>query len=116
MKPGPIQNDPLRSKLWDTYQPLLADKGKWRDEYSPHFAVLIDALGEWVEITAKLQDPDNAPLLTNTKKGTVYRNPAARHPRPGRQRHQNLRPGVRNEPARRRPDQARRHARGRRAV
>ena len=75
MKPDLIAKNPRASKVWDTLQVHLEDAGKWRDEYSAPFAVLVDAIVGFYESCENLEDPDCKPLLVNPRKGTTYRNP-----------------------------------------
>ena len=74
MKAELIQGNPKAKALWDYYQGKLADAGKWRDEYTAHLDVLIDAVVNWLEASEQLIATGNKHLLVSPK-GNTYTNP-----------------------------------------
>ena len=75
IKPAVITDDATASEIWDRLQPLVANAGKWRDEYADSFAVLVEAIVGFYAVCVELTHPDCPLFLVNPKKGTTYRNP-----------------------------------------
>lgn len=72
-RPAFIAACPVRSALWAYFRGSLEAGGKWRPEFGGQFAVFVDALAAYCNACEQLAGAD--PIITNPRKGSVYRNP-----------------------------------------
>lgn len=72
--PATIASNQDASAVWEKLQEQLNMRGKWKAEYAPMLAVLVDAIAGFYATCKTLADPDCCEILIS-RKGQPYRNP-----------------------------------------